>query len=294
MIQILILYGIIASTFTFAKMLLAYLPPIFLIGLRMTTAGFFILLTNYALGHTSSIKKSDIPLFFLISFVHIFIPYTTEFIGLQTMSPACAALMFNLMPFFTAFFSYIIFKEYMTLKKWIGFGIGFAGVMYTIPHESIFCYQTLNKGYFLMLASVMSCSLGWTLVRKLLKQGYNSLQINGAAMLMGGLEALLVAYLFEKHPVSGWYNNSNFWILFFGIIIIANFLFYNLYGFLLRKYSATLLSFIGFLTPLFTVLYDFIFLGISAGTEFYVATVIVAYGIYIFYQEELRQGYITQ
>lgn len=294
MIQIIALYGILASTFTIGKLLLNYLPPIFLIGLRMSIAGSIILLINWMVGYKKSMSKSDILLFVVISFIHILIPYTTEFIGLETMSPACAALMYNLTPFFTAFFSYLIFNEYMTLKKWTGFLIGLMGVLYTIPHENILCYQTLNVGYFCMLASVISCSLGWTLVRKLLKKGYTSLQINGFAMLMGGLEALVVAHWFEVKPVYHWYENINFWLLFFAIIIISNFIFYNLYGLLLRQYSATLLSFVGFLTPLFTALYDFIFLGISVSPEFYVATVIVAYGIYIFYQEELRLGYIAK
>lgn len=294
MIQVLALYGILASTFTFGKILLTYLSPIFLIGLRMTIAGSLILLINGFLGRNNRIKKSDILFFLVISLVHIFIPYTSEFMGLQTMSPACAALMFNLTPFFTAFFSYLIFKEYMTLKKWIGFAIGLLGVAYTIPKESIFCYECLNFGYFFMIVSVISSSLGWTLVRKLLQKGYSSLQINGIAMFIGGLEALSLAHFFEVQSNSAWYTNLSFWTLLFTIIIISNFLFYNLYGLLLKKYSATLLSFVGFLTPLFTALYDFIFLEISISLEFYIATIIVACGIYIFYQEELRQGYILK
>lgn len=260
----------------------------------MVVAGSIILIVNYISGKKSYIQKKDVLFFFLLSWIHIFIPYVTEFIGLETMSPSCAALMFNLMPFFTALFSYIIFKERMTIKKWVGFLIGLIGVLYMIPRESLICYQSFNIGYLLMLVSVVSCSLGWTLVKKLLQKGYSALQINGCTMLLGGLESLIVAHYFETPPVAGWYQNIHFWILFAAIIIIANFIFYNFYGYLLHKYSATLLSFVGFLTPLFTALYDFVFLGISVGTEFYIATIIVAYGIYIFYQEELRQGYIAK
>ncbi len=180
----------------------------------------------------------------------------------------------------------------MNFKKWMGFIIGLIGVFYMIPSENILCYQSLNMGYFFMLTSVISCSLGWTLVKKLLQKGYTTLQINGYAMLLGGIESLLCAHFFEEAPALGWYENTNFWILFIAIIVISNLIFYNLYGYLLHRYSATLLSFIGFVTPLFTALYDFIFLGVSIGPEFYIATAIVTYGIYIFYQEELHQGYI--
>ena len=47
MIEILALYATIGITFTFGKMLLLFLPPIFLIGLRMVVAGSLILVMQY-------------------------------------------------------------------------------------------------------------------------------------------------------------------------------------------------------------------------------------------------------
>lgn len=293
MIQVLGLYALLGMSFTIGKMLLAFVPPIFLIGIRMTLAGLCILAVQYCMQGTLKIKKSDLGLFLIVAMIHIFIPYTTEFIALQSIAPSCAALMFNLTPCFTAIFSYIFFAEFMTLKKWIGFAIGMVGVWYMVPiQEETFIQCPVNMSYLLMLVSVVSCSLGWVLVRKLLYRGYSSLHINGFAMLVGGTGALVSSQFFEPTAVLPWGYMQQFIPLLLGIIVLANFVFYNLYGFFLKRYSATLLSFIGFLTPLFTAFYDWCFLGITVGSEFYIATVIVAYGIYIFYQEELRQGYV--
>lgn len=294
MIQVVFLYFILAGTFTFGKMLLSFVPPIFLIGIRMTFAGLCIVTANFIAGNKIAIKRSDVPFFFLMSFIHIFIPYVTEFVGLNQMSPSCAALIYNLAPCFTALFAYFIFNEVMNTKKWIGFSISFLGVLYMMPLKEILCFNSMNFGYILMLISVISCSLAWNLVKLLVNRGYSILQINGITMILGGIEALLFAHIFETSPAAGWYTHTNFWLLFIGIIILSNFIYYNFYGYLLHRYSATLLSFIGFITPLFTSLYDYIFLGMSVGTEFYIATIIVTYGIYIFYQEELHQGYISK
>ena len=84
----------------------------------MTFAGLCIVIANFIAGNKISIKKSDIPFFLLMSFVHIFIPYVTEFVGLNQMSPSCAALIYNLAPCFTALFAYFIFNEVMNIKKW--------------------------------------------------------------------------------------------------------------------------------------------------------------------------------
>ncbi len=294
MIEILVLYAIVAVTFTIGKILLSFLPPIFLIGLRMVVAGTIILGVQFFLGRKILIAKKDLLFFIFLSVIHIFIPYTTEFIALENITPSCAALMYNLTPCLTALFSYLLFGQYMTPKKWSGFAICLIGVWYMLPRDSFMCYTDLNGSFFLLLVSVVSSSLGWILFKKLLQRGYTAFQVNGFAMIMGGTQALVFAHYFEKSPMPFWYQNIYFWVMFFGIILFANFIFYNLYGYFLHKYSATLLAFVGFLTPLFTALYDFLFLGISVSSDFYIATMIVSYGIYIFYQEELRQGYIKK
>jgi len=292
MIQIVGLYAVLAMSFTIGRMLLDYVPPFFLIGIRMLLAGTLILGAQYFFYGNIKIKKQDLGLFFVISIIHIFIPYVAEFIALQSIAPSCAALIFNLTPCFTALFSYFIFGEQMTMRKWIGFLIGIVGVWYMIaPTELSFCRCVVGFEYGLMLIAVMSGALGWVLIRKMLQRGYSPLHLNGFAMLVGGSMAFSCSWFFEPYAQLPWGHMGHFLFLLMSIILVANVIFYNMYGYLLRYYSATLLSFVGFITPLYTALYDWIFLDISVGYQFYVATTIVAYGIYIFYQEELRQGY---
>lgn len=293
MIPIVGLYGILAASFTIGRMLLDYVPPFFLIGIRMIVAGLLLLIMQYCINRTLSIKRQDIPLFLCISVVHIFIPYITEFFALQTIAPSCAALIFNLSPCFTAFFSYVFFHEIMTAKKWLGFIIAMSGVWYMIHSLSInFCMFQFNWNILYLLISVIFGAFGWILVRILLQRGYLPLHVNGFAMMIGGILSLGCSMVLEPTVQLPWGHIQTFILLLMAIILISNIIFYNLYSYLLRYYSATLLSFIGFVTPLYTALYDWMFLGISVDSSFYIAVIIVAYGIYLFYQEELRQGYI--
>jgi len=293
MLLIIFLYAIFAMTNTIGKLLLDFVPPIFLISLRMTLAGCVILTTQYLFYGLKKIDRKDFYLFFLMIFIHILIPYVSEFVALQSVAPSCAALVFNLSPYFTALFSYIFFKEYMTLKKWVGFIIGFIGIYYLIVTQEmgIICLG-INIPYLLLLIAVFTSSLGWIFLRILMEKDYSPLQINGVAMIGAGIVGFPISKILEGSVTIPWGQMQSFLSLLIAIILLGNIIFYNFYGFLLKKYTATLLSFVGFITPLFTALYDWLWLGISVNMSFFIASAIVGLGIYIFYQEELKQGYV--
>ena len=62
-----------------------------------------------------------------------------------------------------------------------------------------------------------------------------------------------------------------------------------LYGYLLKSYTTTFLSFAGFLSPLFGALYGWVFLSEKISWHFYLSCAIVFAGLYLFYQDELTQ-----
>ncbi|HSW77079.1 MAG TPA: DMT family transporter [Candidatus Saccharimonadales bacterium] len=298
MFLIFLLYAFLALTFTIGKMLLFYVPPIFLIAVRMIIAGTVLLTIHYFMSGPIKMKSvmKDWWLFIWLSLIHIFIPYTSEFIALQYVAPACAALMFNLSPFFSALFSYLYFGEKMTKKKWLGFAIGIIGIVLFLEPSAfnIACWHVSSIAYLLLMISVICGALGWIYVRMLVKnKGYSPLYINGVAMLLAGIQAIPVSLYFEGNVHVPSDQLKSFLLLLAAIIILANGIFYNLYGYLLKHYSATLLSFIGFLTPVFAALFDWMLLGIGVSYGFFIAIAILAVGIYIFYQEELRQGYVS-
>ena len=140
------------------------------------------------------------------------------------------------------------------------------------------------------LAAVLGC-YGWILLRELVKN-YNCsfFFANGFSMLLGGSIALIHSFLTEEWNPIPVTNLPAFLSLAFLVMIISNFLAYNIYGYLLKKYTATFLSFAGFITPLFSALFGFIFLGEVVSNSFWISSAIVFFGLYLFSRDELRKG----
>jgi len=296
---------LIASTFTIGKLALQYLEPIFLIGSRMIISG--LLLLGYLIfvaKKTIKFSKTELLDFASIILFHIYIAFVAEFIALKYLSSVKVCLLYNLSPFISALFSYFYFSEVMTRKKLLGLAIGFAAFIPTFflngeSDASMRFFGVITLAELLMITSVISVSYGWIIMRRLIRKNYSVIGVNGIGMLGGGILATITSFFVEGTPALKSVHSSAT-MDFFAIagymtlaIIIANIVFYNLYGYLLHKYTATFLSFAGFITPLFAAVYGWVLLGETVDWSFFFTVAFVVIGLYLFYQEELRQGYIA-
>lgn len=75
---------------------------------------------------------------------------------------------------------------------------------------------------------------------------------------------------------------------------ISNIICYNVYGLMLKKYTATFLSFVGLLSPIFASLNSWVLLGERPSWIIFASTTVVALGLWMVYQAELKQGYIRK
>lgn len=301
MYYIILLYALFASVFTISKTGLEYSQPFFLVGTRMMLAG-VILIAYQVIVHKQKFnfdKKTWIRIS-LLAFLNIYLTNVLEFWGLKYLTSFKTCFIYSLSPFFSALFCYLLFAEKLSFKKWAGLLIGFAGFIPILMSHTATEEET---GYFLifswaeiavMIAAV--CSVyGWILLMQLVKDSKLSpLTANGTSMLMGGTFALMQSIAMETWdpiPVSNFSIYLECTIL---LIIVSNLICYNLYGTLLKRYSATFISFAGLTTPLFTALYGWIFLGEVVTWPFYISFAIVLFGLTIFDQSELREGLVVK
>jgi len=308
MVLVIILYLLFASTFTLGKAALLYVPPFLFIGIRMILGG-SLLLGYYALFAKKRllINPKDYSSFLSIIVFHIFCAYSLEFWALEQVTSAKACLVYNLSPFITAIFSYFLFAERLTYRQLCGLAIGFLGFIPILvaqaPLETFAWHVGFLSCYEIALVgSVVSSAYGWMVMKDLINKGYSFIMINGIGMTGGGLCALILSLYKEglpmmknvsvtmPHLVTSYGTFGEKLIMLGGysmaLIIIANIICYNLYGYLLSRYSATFLSFSGFMTPLFAALLGWIFLGEQVTWHFFATIVLVLFGLYLFHEKK--------
>lgn len=292
MLLIVMLYALFALSVVTSKMIFAYSAPIFYIGARMSVAGIILLAYQYIYEHDNfHFKREHIWLYSQVVFFGIYFTYIIRFWGLTELPASKAMFMFNLAPFVSALFSYFFFNEAMSSKKWLGLFIGVTGLIPILVSKA--GQSGVGQLFFMswpelaVIASVISHSYNWILIRKLVRDNsYSPAMINGLTMFVGGVGALLTSPFFEGvYPVN---NTWEFIKLLALVILISNLICHNLYAYLLKVYTATFVSFAGFMSPLFAALYGWLWLNETITWHFYVSSVIVFIGLLLFYQDEMQ------
>ena len=213
----------------------------------------------------------------------------------RSLSSSKTSFIYSLSPFFTAILSFFILKEKLSRKKLLGLAIGFIGFIPILWQGSQLEEGLLSFGFISIAeAAVIIASLatvyGWILMRQLIIEDVNPITANGFSMLIGGLFSLMHSLAIESWnpvPVTGSVNTfleSVAWM-----IIISNFICYNLYGYLLKHYTTTFMSFSGFTTPFFVALFSWFAVGEILDAYFYVSAILVFMGLCLFYVEELKK-----
>lgn len=290
---LIVMYALFASTFATGKILLEYVTPIFLVGIRMVPAG--LILVGYQIWQHQRLPKfsrQELWLFAQLVFLGMYAAYGFRFWGLKYLASSKTALLYNISPFVTSLYSYLWFKEKMTLKQWIGLVIGFLGMIPILISTSgseqqlgEFLYISWPELSVLLAAALQS--YGWVAVRRLVRDHEHSpTMVNGISMLFGGLLALLTAPFVETiKPIDdmpiflGWLTY---------VIVVSNIICSSLYGYLLKHYSATFVSFAGFILPIFAALYGWGFMHETITWHFYASCTIVFIGLFLFHQDELK------
>lgn len=295
MILVVLMYAILASTFIFAKQVVATANPYFIIGVRMILAG-SILLGYYWFFKPNllKIKRSDWGTFFSATLFHIYFAFLLEFWALQHVSALKTTVIYTSTPFIAAIMAYFLLKERLTKQKVLGIVIGLGGLLPIIltqavsEGESYREFLSISVPEGVLFLAVISATYAWFVVSKLMSRGYSFGVINGVAMLVGGILATITNLLINgfTNPI---YDGWGFVIWLAALIITANLAFYNLYGYLLQTYSITFLTFSGFLSPCFGTLYDWLFMSGELYWQYLLALVLITLGLFIFYKDELKK-----
>jgi drug/metabolite transporter (DMT)-like permease len=295
-----ILFGMWTLSFPMGKYMLQFSSPMFLTGSRMILSGLMLLGYLLIKNKIPKISKKGFVSILILALFSIFFTNVLEFWSLSHLSAAKTCFIYSLSPFLTALLSYLHFKEKMTPMKWLGLTLGCFGFIPVIMNKTgtesllqafgLFTWPELS-----MFAAVFFSVYGWVILRLLVKdEEIPVLFANGSSMLIGGSLAFFSSFLLENWSPSPIAPNSiiplTSSIIF--LSLLSNVVCYNIYGFLLKRLTATFLSLIGLLSPLFTSIHSYFILNEPLSKEIILSTLIVLVGLSIVYREEKRQGYL--
>ncbi|MCE5318533.1 MAG: DMT family transporter [Parachlamydia sp.] len=293
MYLVFVLYALFASVFTISKTGLEYVQPFFFVGSRMAVAGVILLSYQFCFHRSQFVlRKENWKQFLGLALFNIYLTNVLEFWGLQYLTSFKTCFIYSLSPFLSAFLSFLIFSETLSLKKWTGLLIGIAGILpvlltQTTAEERAGQIFLFSWAELAVMGAALCSVLGWIFLKQLVqKEGYSPVLANGVSMLAGGIFSLGHSYVVENWnpvPVS---ESLPFIECALLLILISNLICYNLYGYLLKHYSATFISLAGLSTPLFTALLGWVFLGEQVTWPFALSMVLLSCGLILFHQEE--------
>lgn len=227
-----------------------------------------------------------------ISVFGICLPYLLRYWSLQYLPVIKTAIMYNTAPFGTFIFSYFLLNERSSWRKWLGLAIGFSAI---IP--VLFANKDLGAQAFgfvswpevAMITAVLSFSYSWVIMKKLAHRSKAlPFTINGISMFYGGLLALASSFVLETSHTIKTPALLCGWLLL--IILITNVICYNLYTYLLKHHSATLLSLAGLAAPISAAITSWLYFGETLTWDILASAFLVLIGFGVFYYEELRHA----
>lgn len=296
------LFTVWSSVFSLGKIALAFSSPLFLTGFRMLAAA--VLLLGYLAIRKRScfvMKKKQWFSLFLLGLFSIYLTNILEFWGLQHLSAAKTCFIYSFSPLFTMLLSYFHFKEKINGRKWLGLAISFVGILPVLftqtGSEELFQTSFLSWPTLAVIGAVLCSVYGWILLRINLKNTEISpFMANGTSMLFGGTMALCHSFFSDSWspiPIASGHIPDVVQITLI-MTFLYNIVCYNMYGMMLRRYTATFLSFVGLLSPIFASLNGWIFLNEPLSWVLFVSTGVVSIGLSLVYYAELKQGYIQK
>ncbi|HBR70378.1 TPA: EamA family transporter [Candidatus Dependentiae bacterium] len=289
MFLLLLLYLLISFSFILNKESLSFAQPFFLVGLRLIIAGSLLLIYyKFFRKQQINIKKKDYWLFALVALAGAFITNSFDLWALQYIYTAKVSLIYMLSPFFGAAISYIFFKEKLSRAKFLGLLIGLSGLIILLTGKNGSAYNFSLADIAVVIASLTTV-VGWSAMKVLVdRRSYSPILVNGISLSIGGIFSMIASIIVE-----GWYplpvTNILYCLTFvIAAALVAHIIAYNLYAYLLKRYTIVFMTFSSLSTPLFTAVLSYFLLGEKVSHTFFISLILIFVGMFFFYKDELK------
>jgi drug/metabolite transporter (DMT)-like permease len=279
------------------KGVIPHTTPLFMAGVRLIPAGVLILMVAAFMG--KPVPKSWLAWLWIIIFALVdgtlFQGFLAE--GLVRTNAGLGSVMIDSQPLAVALLSLWLFKEHIGLWGWLGLGLGITGIsLIGLPEEWIFHlldsgvtittdnWQDLfNSGELLMLLAALSMAVGTVMIRFVCRYA-DPVMATGWHMIIGGwplwgMSSVLEAQQWQNLVLSDWIALS--YATVFGSAIA-----YGLFFYFASSGNLTSLSSLTFLTPIFALIFGYIFLSEVLTIIQWLGVILTLISIYLINQRE--------
>ena len=279
------------------KGVIPHTTPLFMAGVRLIPAGVLILMVAAFMG--KPVPKSWLAWLWIIIFALVdgtlFQGFLAE--GLVRTNAGLGSVMIDSQPLAVALLSLWLFQEHIGLWGWLGLGLGITGIsLIGLPEEWIFHlldsgvtittdnWQDLfNSGELLMLLAALSMAVGTVLIRFVCRYA-DPVMATGWHMIIGGwplwgISSVLEAQQWQNLVLSDWIALS--YATVFGSAIA-----YGLFFYFASSGNLTSLSSLTFLTPIFALIFGYIFLSEVLTIIQWLGVILTLISIYLINQRE--------
>jgi len=222
-----------------------------------------VLIAAAAIGGYCYLTKLSIPmtrralrLFTSIGLLNTAIPFSLIGWGQQTVDSATTALLLAASPFVTLLLSHFLTADdRFTLPKLAGLIVGFGGVVVLLLHDLVSATGTLSGMLAILLAAACYAGSG-VLIRRL--GNMSGLVVAAGTMLATAVLLLPLLFLLMPIEPTQWQSRGGMALLFLAIGPTA--IAYVFRAQVVQTNGAVFMSNVGYLIPLFALLWAWIFL----------------------------------
>lgn len=276
--SLLILAALWGSDFMFIKIGVFYIHPSLFTSLRFLIAAVILLIYLKLKKVSLKISVNEILFIFLISLVDVYLPQILISIGEKTVASGITSVILSSSPIFTFILAHLFLKdEKITFYKLFFVILGFLGVFIIFYKELINSNKFMITGFVLILLASITYGLGVILLKKLSSK--IDVFLSCFYLVLFAFFISIPFVIFSKGII-----NSNFKfsgslsLLYVGIVLQA--FAYTFFINSIRRFGASKTSYVGYLVPIFSIIYGSIFLKEILSINLFIGAFLILFSAY--------------
>ena len=264
------------ASFIFISLALESYGPMTIAAARVLLAAVVLILLCYPSGQPLSREGTNWRRFMVVGLFNSALPFYLINWGMQHISSAEAALLLATGTFSAMLLSHLVsVDERINPARAIGVTIGFAGVMVLVVEDLFVLGVGGLKGHFALMAAGISYAISSIMTRRI--SHLPAISASAGIMLCAGAYLLPLALLFER-PLSVSPTQGAIWsMVMLGTVSTA--LAFVIRYQIIRKNGAVFMSQVGYLVPVFGVLWAWLFLHEPLAIATLVSLAVILVGI---------------